>query len=231
MSQLFGYRKGAYTGATQDRAGLVEYADGGILFLDEIHRLHPEGQEKLFHLMDAGIFRRMGEMTSERHVQTLIVGATTESPRTCMLSTFLRRFSVHVMLPALAERSIQERLSLALYFIWCESQTMKRRVHLNREILSALVHYRCPGNIGQLQADIKLTCANVYFQLLSQQSKLLCIRLPHLSSGIQEGLYTSRGASSRLVNESLKNSASDIVVDGALPFRDILEKYLSPVGV
>jgi Sigma-54 interaction domain. len=48
MSQLFGYVKGAFTGAESSKAGLVEKADGGILFLDEVHRLPSEGQEILF---------------------------------------------------------------------------------------------------------------------------------------------------------------------------------------
>lgn len=48
MSQLFGYAKGAFTGADQDHEGLVEKADGGVLLLDEVHRLPPEGQEMLF---------------------------------------------------------------------------------------------------------------------------------------------------------------------------------------
>ena len=117
MSQLFGHCRGAFTGADHDRPGLVEHADGGILFLDEIHRLHPEGQEKLFHLIDKGTFRRMGETADDRHVRILIVGATTESPQACMLSTFLRRISVHLVLPPLRERSVQERLTLVLYFI------------------------------------------------------------------------------------------------------------------
>lgn len=54
MSQLFGSIKGAYTGASENREGLVEKADGGILFLDEIHRLPASGQEILFSLIDRG---------------------------------------------------------------------------------------------------------------------------------------------------------------------------------
>ena len=47
-ANLFGYKKGAFTGAEKDTIGLIEAADGGYLFLDEVHRLSPEGQEKLF---------------------------------------------------------------------------------------------------------------------------------------------------------------------------------------
>ena len=58
MSQLFGYKKGAFTGALTDKPGLVELADEGILFLDEIHR-PADGQEMLFLLMDKWIYRRL----------------------------------------------------------------------------------------------------------------------------------------------------------------------------
>ena len=61
MSQLFGYAKGAFTGADQDHEGLVEKADGGVLLLDEVHRLPPEGQEMLFYFIDNGSFNRLGE--------------------------------------------------------------------------------------------------------------------------------------------------------------------------
>ena len=62
LAQLFGYNKGSFTGADRDRKGVVELCNGGILFLDEVHRLSPEGQEILFYLMDKGKFRRLGEV-------------------------------------------------------------------------------------------------------------------------------------------------------------------------
>ena len=58
ISQLFGYVKGAFSGAKENKRGLVEEANGGILFLDEVHRLPNEGQELLFYLLDKGEFRR-----------------------------------------------------------------------------------------------------------------------------------------------------------------------------
>ena len=58
LGQLFGYVKGAYTGAEKTNDGLVEQARDGVLFLDEIHRLPPEGQEMLFMLMDRNEYRR-----------------------------------------------------------------------------------------------------------------------------------------------------------------------------
>lgn len=59
-SKLFGHAKGAFTGADKAVPGLIETSNGGVLFIDEVHRLPPEGQEKLFHFMDNGSWRRLG---------------------------------------------------------------------------------------------------------------------------------------------------------------------------
>ncbi len=81
MAHLFGVARGAYTGADRDREGLVEQANRGILFLDEVHRLPPEGQEMLFYLMDRERFRRLGDV-HERFSSLLLLAATTEDPAT-----------------------------------------------------------------------------------------------------------------------------------------------------
>ena len=80
LSQLFGYKKGAFTGADRDTPGVVDQADGGILFLDEAHRLSPEGQEKMFLLIDKGIYQRLGETKEYHHARLRIIAATTEDP-------------------------------------------------------------------------------------------------------------------------------------------------------
>ena len=66
ISHIFGHIKGAFTGADKSVPGLIESANEGILFLDEIHRLPPEGQEMIFYFMDTGTFNRLGETKRER---------------------------------------------------------------------------------------------------------------------------------------------------------------------
>lgn len=91
LSQLFGYVKGAFTGASTDKIGIVEKANDGILFLDEVHRLPNEGQEILFHLLDKGKYRRLGETENSRIANFMITAATTENPESSLLLTFRRR--------------------------------------------------------------------------------------------------------------------------------------------
>ncbi|SDG66653.1 Sigma-54 interaction domain-containing protein [Thermoanaerobacter thermohydrosulfuricus] len=116
LSQLFGYVKGAFTGAATEKKGIIDEADGGVLFLDEVHRLPAEGQEMLFTLIDKGIYRRMGESTTTRKAKVLIVAATTEDTRSVLLSTFLRRVPVLIQLPSLESRTLKKRFTFISQF-------------------------------------------------------------------------------------------------------------------
>ena len=224
MSQLFGYSKGAFTGAVTSNPGLVEMADKGILFLDEIHRLHPEGQEKLFLLMDKGIFSRLGETTKTRHAEVLLVCATTESPESTMLGTFLRRIPVYIKLPSLSERSILERLQLVFFFFWGQAEKLKEKIIVDRQIISTFVHYDCPGNIGQLASDIRLTCANAYYKSLLLHRDYLEIEFGNLDSNIALSLFTV-GGNSKVLDSLFKDEA--VVIDTGIAYEELLKQYLN----
>ena len=187
LSQLFGAVKGAYTGADRDRAGLLEAAEGGILFLDEVHRLPAEGQEMLFTYMDRGVFRRLGETASERRASVMLICATTENPNSALLQTFLRRLAVVIQLPGLAERSLEERQHLVALFFSQEAQRLGQTIRVSVNSLRALLGYHCPGNIGQLSGDIRLLCAKAYADYVSgdaQEIRITSFALPpHIRNG------------------------------------------------
>lgn len=226
LSLLFGYVKGAFTGADRERKGLIDHADESILFLDEIHRLTPEGQEKMFLLMDQGIYTRLGETGTERHANVLILGATTEDPVEAMLNTFLRRLTVHITLPPLQERTIRERLELVLYFLWKESQNIGMRISLAASVISAFCYYECSANIGQLSSDIKLTCANAYFDYLSASSPVLSLKLTHMTERISRGLYIAPNEKNAMLSSLLRHSS--LVIDGNQRLSDLLNQAISP---
>lgn len=108
--------KGAFTGAQSDRPGAFEAADGGMLFLDEVHRLSAEGQEKLFTWLDRGEIYRVGDTAQGHPVSVRLVFATTEEIHSTFLTTFLRRIPIQVNLPDLQHRSRQEKEALILLF-------------------------------------------------------------------------------------------------------------------
>lgn len=225
MSQLFGHSKGAFTGANSDKPGLVELADKSILFLDEIHRLNPEGQEKLFLLMDQGTFQRLGETTKTRHADVLLLCATTESPQNTMLSTFLRRIPVKIKLPPLCERSVLERLQLVLFFFWKEAVNLKKEIRIDRKIISTFVHYDCPSNIGQLSTDIQLTCANAYYKHLLSNQRYLEIEFGNLNPNIALSLFTV-GGNSKILDTLLEDIP--LIIEHTFTLQDCFDKYLVP---
>ncbi len=109
-SILLGYTKGAFTDE-QIEEGLLHQANQGFLFLDEVHRLTSEGQEKLFSFMDTGKYTPVGDDGIEKQANVRLIFATTEDIQQTFLPTFLRRLPVIVGLPSFKERSLTERAS------------------------------------------------------------------------------------------------------------------------
>ncbi|WP_069805466.1 sigma 54-interacting transcriptional regulator [Thermogemmatispora onikobensis] len=187
MAHLFGVVRGAYTGAERDRPGLVEQANGGILFLDEVHRLPPEGQEMLFYLMDRERFRRLGDV-EERQASILLIAATTEDPGVTLLPTFRRRIPMLITLPGLAERSMQERYALIRAFFTTECSSIGANIHVEPQVIQALLLYECPGNIGQLRTDIQLLCARAYLDYRTRNLSELHVDVSILPDHVRRGL-------------------------------------------
>ena len=187
MAHLFGVVRGAYTGADRDRVGLVEQAHRGILFLDEVHRLPPEGQEMLFHLMDRERFRRLGDV-AERHSSLLLLAATTEDPGTALLPTFRRRIPMTINLPGLHERSMMERYELLRAFFTTECSGIGANIQVAPQALHALLLYECPGNVGQLRTDVQLACARAYLEYRTNNAPELCVDLDILPDHVRRGL-------------------------------------------
>ncbi len=190
LSQLMGVKKGAYTGADTDRPGLIEKADGGILFLDEVHRLPPQGQEMLFTFMDKGIYRRLGEAESQRSACVLIICATTENPKSNLLKTFVRRIPMIIKIPNLSERSTDERLNLISTFFTNESARLGKPVSVSVNSVRSLLSYPCPNNIGQLKNDIQILCARAYSDYVSGKKDGICIVSLDLPDYIRKGLFS-----------------------------------------
>lgn len=161
-SVLFGYTKGAFTGADEERIGLIEKADGGILFLDEVHRLSEEGQEKLFTFMDSGEFSPIGDNSIKRKAQVRLVFATTENIYSAFLPTFLRRLPVIVNLPKFQNRSLNERLQLIDSFFVRESIILDKELLVSTAVLEFLLMADLEGNVGKIKNIIKYACASAY---------------------------------------------------------------------
>ncbi|MEK4298191.1 sigma 54-interacting transcriptional regulator [Oceanobacillus sp. FSL W8-0428] len=161
-SHLFGHVKGAFTGADEDHRGIFEEANGGILFLDEVHRLNAEGQEKLFTYLDQGIIYRMGETNNPRKVNTRLFFATTEDLNSVFLSTFIRRIPVQIELPPLEQRTQNERLEMIYDFLIKERSKIKKVLLVSSQVLHLLKTTPHQGNIGKLKNVVKVTVAKAF---------------------------------------------------------------------
>jgi transcriptional regulator with AAA-type ATPase domain/transcriptional regulatory protein LevR len=186
LAQLFGYSKGAFTGATEHKKGIVEMCDGGILFLDEVHRLPPEGQEILFYLMDKGKFRRLGEVDTQRESKVMVIAATTENPQSSLLLTFRRRIPMIIEIPSLKERPINEKIQFIHQFFQMEARRLGKDIWVNEDVLKCLAGNESPGNVGQLKSDIQVCCAKAFLESKMKQTKKIIVGLYCLAESMKK---------------------------------------------
>ncbi len=159
-SELFGYEKGAFTGATNNRVGLIEAASGGTLFLDEIGELPLAAQARLLRFMQEGEIRRIGSVTSKK-VDVRLVCATHRNLAALSEHNEFRRdlfYRIDVLrldIPPLRERE-GDITAMANWFI--EQQSHKLGVPakpLSKSSLQILEAHHWPGNVRELQNVIE----------------------------------------------------------------------------
>ena len=155
-SELFGYEKGAFTGATSNRVGLIEAANGGTLFLDEIGELPLAAQARLLRFMQEGEIRRIGSVTSKQ-VDVRLICATHRNLAELSEHNEFRRdlfYRIDVLrldIPPLRERE-GDIIAMANWFI--EQQSHKLGVPakpLSKSSLQILEEHHWPGNVRELQ--------------------------------------------------------------------------------
>lgn len=226
LSQLFGYSKGSFTGANSDKVGLVERANNGILFLDEVHRLPSEGQEILFYLLDKGKYRRLGETENNRISNVMVIAATTEDPKSALLLTFRRRIPMIIELPSINNRPINEKYLIIKSFFAQESSRVGKEIIVHYEVIRSLLLYNCPGNIGQLRSDIQVACAKGFFNSLSNNTNDVVIDMKDLPK--QVPLEILRNQESKLISEDIFNEDLIINPDDYLTPKLKYDRYKFP---
>uniref|UniRef100_UPI00054DF73C sigma-54-dependent transcriptional regulator n=1 Tax=Liquorilactobacillus vini TaxID=238015 RepID=UPI00054DF73C len=187
MSHLFGYVKGAFTGANEDKPGLIEAADGGMLFLDEVHRLPPEGQEMIFYFMDHGIYSRLGETSKSHHADVRLVCATTEDPSSALLQTFVRRIPILIQLPAFGQRTAKEKIQLLEQLLTLEANRIHKNIRLNEDVVQALLGSVTYGNVGQLKSNVQLVCAQGFLNSIQNENEIT-LTFEKLPPNLKDGL-------------------------------------------
>ncbi len=184
-SELFGYVKGAFTGALGDRNGLFEEANGGTILLDEIGKAGAHVQRALLHVLDQGMIRPVGS-SRHRKVDVRVVCATSnmELKEDIREGRFLKDLyyrinDISLRLPPLRERVSDVRL-LADYFLdLCRQKVNRNSVEFHSEIYETLDRYDWPGNVRELEKAVR-------------RAVLLCpgqsIRREHLPDALRPGV-------------------------------------------
>lgn len=163
-SQLFGYRRGAFTGATDSFAGVIRSAAGGTLFLDEIGELGLDVQPKLLRFLDSGEIQPLGE-GQPVHVDVRVIAATNRDlPRMVREGQFredlyYRLGIVSLHLPPLRERREEIPSLLEHYLTRCCRETGRERLRMSDEALEYLLLYSWPGNVRQLANEVRRVVA------------------------------------------------------------------------
>ena len=159
-SELFGYKKGAFTGAVADRKGLFEEASGGTLFLDEIGEMNADLQAKLLRVLEAQTFIKVGDTKSTK-VNVRIVAATNrdlkkESESGYFRSDLYYRLSTFkIAIPSLRERK-EDIEALANHFLNIYSAKLKKRISsMDKDFIKLLKNYEWKGNIRELKNIIE----------------------------------------------------------------------------
>ncbi len=245
-SELFGYRKGAFTGAANNRKGLVEAAQGGTLFLDEIGELTLALQVKLLRLVQEKTFKMIGD-TEDIAVDTRIISATNRNLEKMVMEGTFREdlyYRLNVLpihLPPLRDRAEDIPL-LAQHFL---SKFKKRFGKDIRKIssfaLDILKHYDFPGNIRELEHIIERGVALEASSIIlpdsltlssykRNQTKADDTDAAHLPEGADLDSYLARIETRLLQNamkqaEGVKHKAADLLGISFRSFRYRLLKY------
>ena len=159
-SELFGYEKGAFTGANASRMGLIEAADGGTLFLDEIGELPMEAQARLLRFIQEGEIRRIGSVHS-RKVNVRLICATHRNLHSLAAEGGFRQdlfYRINVLqlaLPPLRERG-KDILHLAEHLLNTQVERLgKTPMRLSPRAIQAITTYQWPGNVRELEHAIE----------------------------------------------------------------------------
>jgi DNA-binding NtrC family response regulator len=162
-SELFGYKRGAFTDARSDKSGLFVEANGGTLFLDEIAELSPALQAKLLRVLQEGEIRPLGASRSEK-VDVRVVAATNKDLETRLPTGAFRedlyyRLVLHIHLPALRDR-YEDVLPLAEHFLSRSASKAGKEIRAFHESAKkALVGYGWPGNVRELENAVERAVA------------------------------------------------------------------------
>lgn len=209
-SELFGHRRGAFTGAQQDRAGLFEAAKGGTVFLDEVGELPLAMQPKLLRFLQDGEIRRVGDV-EPRHVDVRVISATNRNLKaeiereTFREDLYFRLSTFTIELPPLRRRREDVPL-LAERLLRNQSDLQKKRVRgIEPAALEALAAYDWPGNVRELENELARAVA-----VLHDGDRITTSTLSPRISGAGSGAASESDSSDASASSSAEDHPTEL---------------------
>ena len=200
-AEFFGHTRGAFTGANEARPGMLQQADGGSLFLDEISDMPVSLQAKLLRALQDGAVRPVGR-NEEDHVDVRIIAATHDNLRKKVergefrQDLFYRLDTFQILIPPLRERD-DDKLLLARHFLEGFGDEQKKPgLGISEEARQILLDYHFPGNVRELQNLIERAVAFCDGNQLEAAHLLPAIRpsqVPDFAEADQQGLLNGAG--------------------------------------
>lgn len=205
-SELFGYAKGAFTGAVRDKKGLLEEANGGTLFLDEIGDASPQFQSKLLRVIEEQKMRRVGD-TRARKINVRFIAATNKniasmvSEGTFRADLYYRLGIVEISIPPVKERK-EDIYPLITHFLHDISKRLGGKIKgISDEAIQILLAYAWPGNVRELKNSIERAVALTGNEILEPED------FPIINAAYHDSLFSGRD-------------------DDVIPLKEIEKRYL-----
>lgn len=222
-SELFGHRKGAFTGAVADRKGLFEIADGGTIFLDEIGDITPKLQAELLRVLDLGEVRPVGD-TMARRVDVRLIAATNRDLELGIREGWFRqdlyyRLNVFsIQLPPLRAR-VESIPALASHFLEKARKKLNKSIAgIEEKAVTAMQHYLWPGNIREMQNIIERSA------VLARDGIIRLENLPTVFGDIYEQCGDDA------VNRRRSSFRAEREIHVSRAERNLLQRYLEESG-
>jgi two-component system response regulator AtoC len=221
-SELFGYEKGAFTGAVQSRAGKIELADGGTLFLDEIEAMAPPMQVKLLRVLQEREVERLGGNRKVK-IDMRVIAATNVDLSLCLARGTLREdfyYRINVIpiqLPALRER-LEDLPLLIDHILSRHPVAIEKKIRqLTPKVLDQMLAYHWPGNIRELENILERAIVK------SQGEVIDIVDLPAPPQRIADVWYVGNGNREISLKQWLSKSEKDYL-------RSLLIKYKGSIS-
>jgi len=236
-SELFGHKKGAFTGAVQDKMGLLEVIDGGTLFLNEIGELPLSVQAKLLSVLEEKQFTRLGD-TEPRKVDVRIIAATnkdlesTIENKTFREDLYYRLSVIKLNLSPLRERRQDIKLLIAHFLEKHAGANKEKVLEASNKLSELFTHYHWPGNVRELENEIiKLsTLIEIKDQhglnrLVEQVEKEKKLKSPDSLSRKKEDLEKAEIISALRASNNVKSRAAKLLKIPEATLHRKLKKY------